>query len=198
MYETSKRIFDVCSSLIVLLVLLPFLIIIVCVVALGSKGGAFYVQERIGKEGEVFRLLKFRTMKVGADKMGQITIGNDSRVTGFGKFLRKSKLDEMPQLINVLKGDMSVVGPRPEVQKYVSLYSAEQLKVLSVRPGLTDVASIEYIDEQKLLGESDDPEKQYIEVVMPAKLALNLQYIERKSFFFDLRLIFRTIGKILF
>ena len=198
MYEQSKRIFDIVSSLIVLLVLFPILMIIGLLVALGSKGGAFYSQERIGKNGRVFRLLKFRSMRAGSDKKGQLTIGNDSRVTGIGKFLRKSKLDELPQLLNVLQGDMSVVGPRPEVQRYVSLYSAEQLKVLSVKPGLTDLASIEYIDEQKILGQAEDPDKEYVEVVMPAKLALNLEYIERRSFRYDLRLIFKTIGKILF
>ena len=198
MYEQSKRIFDIVSSLIVLLVLFPILMIIGLLVALGSKGGAFYSQERIGKNGRVFRLLKFRSMRAGSDKKGQLTIGNDSRVTGIGKFLRKSKLDELPQLLNVLQGDMSVVGPRPEVQRYVSLYSAEQLKVLSVKPGLTDLASIEYIDEQKILGQAEDHDKEYVEVVMPAKLALNLEYIERRSFRYDLRLIFKTIGKILF
>ena len=137
-------------------------------------------------------------MKPDSDKKSQITVGaNDSRITGIGKFLRKFKLDEIPQLINVLKGEMSIVGPRPEVPKYVSIYSQEQLKVLSVRPGLTDLASIEFINENEILGKSSNPEKEYIEVIMPKKLALNIQYIDNQSFLGDIKLIFRTFGKIL-
>lgn len=132
-------------------------------------------------------------MRVNADKSGQITIGNDNRVTSIGKFIRKYKLDELPQLFNILLGHMSVVGPRPEVPKYVKLYSIEQLKVLSVKPGLTDYASLEYLDEQKILGEAEDADKAYIEEVMPAKLKLNLKYIEDRNFWVDLRLIFQTI-----
>lgn len=137
-------------------------------------------------------------MKPGSDALGQITVGNsDSRITGIGKVLRKFKLDEIPQLINVIKGEMSIVGPRPEVPKYVNLYSDEQLKVLTVRPGLTDLASIEYINENEILGKSDSPEKEYIEVILPKKLGLNLEYINNQSFLGDLKLIFRTFGKIL-
>ena len=137
-------------------------------------------------------------MKPGSDKKGQLTVGtNDSRITGIGKFLRKFKLDEIPQLLNVLKGEMSIVGPRPEVRKYVSLYSQEQLKVLSVRPGLTDLASIEFINENEILGKSNNPEKEYKQVIMPKKLALNIQYIQTQSFLGDIKLIFRTFGKIL-
>lgn len=137
-------------------------------------------------------------MKPDSDKTGQLTVGtNDSRITGIGKFLRKFKLDEIPQLLNVLRGEMSIVGPRPEVRKYVSLYSQEQLKVLSVRPGLTDLASIEFINENEILGKSDNPEKEYIVVIMPKKLNLNLQYIESQSFLGDIKLIFRTFSKIL-
>lgn len=132
-------------------------------------------------------------MRVNADKSGQITIGNDNRVTSIGKFIRKYKLDELPQLFNILLGHMSVVGPRPEVPKYVKLYSIEQLKVLSVKPGLTDYASLEYLDEQKILGEAEDPDKAYLTEVMPAKLKLNLKYIEERNFWVDLRLIFQTI-----
>lgn len=135
-------------------------------------------------------------MRPNADKAGQLTVGNDNRVTKVGRFIRKYKLDELPQLINILKGEMSVVGPRPEVPKYVNLYSDEQLKVLTVLPGLTDFASIEYLDEQKVLGASNDPEKLYIEEVMPAKLSLNLKYINEKSFLLDIKLIFRTLLKI--
>ena len=135
-------------------------------------------------------------MRPNADKGGQLTVGNDNRVTKVGRFIRKYKLDELPQLINILKGEMSVVGPRPEVPKYVNLYSDEQLKVLTVLPGLTDFASIEYLDEQKVLGASNDPEKLYIEEVMPSKLSLNLKYINEKSFLLDIKLIFRTLLKI--
>ena len=192
-----KRIFDIISSLSVLLVLSPFLLIIVVLIPLSSKGSPFFSQKRIGRNGRPFNLLKFRTMRVNSEAKGQITVGSkDSRVTKFGYFLRKSKLDELPQLLNILKGDMSVVGPRPEVEKYVNLYSEEQRKVLTVRPGLTDLASIEYINENELLGKSDSPEEDYINKIMPAKLALNLEYIKKQSLAFDLKLIFKTIFKI--
>ena len=167
-------------------------------ILLSSKGGIFYRQIRIGKGQQEFELLKFRSMKPGSDKAGQITVGNnDSRITGIGKVLRKLKLDEIPQLINVIKGEMSIVGPRPEVPKYVNMYSAQQLKVLEVRPGLTDLASIEFINENEILGKSDNPEEEYIKVIMPKKLALNIQYIENQSFFGDLWLIVKTFGTIL-
>ena len=137
-------------------------------------------------------------MNPGSDKSGQLTVGEkDLRITGIGLVLRKYKLDEIPQLLNVLKGDMSIVGPRPEVPKYVSLYSKEQLRVLSFRPGLTDLASIEFINENEILGNSENPEKEYVEVIMPRKLELNIQYIENQSFLGDIKLIFRTFGKIL-
>lgn len=132
-------------------------------------------------------------MQTNADKSGQLTIGNDARVTTVGRFIRKTKIDEFPQLINILKGEMSIVGPRPEVPKYVALYNNEQRKVLQVLPGLTDYASVEYINEQKVLGEASDPEKKYVEEVMPKKLNLNLKYIEERSFGLDLKLIFKTI-----
>ncbi len=172
-------------------------IIIALWIVIDSRGGAFYKQIRVGKNQKEFALLKFRSMRPDSDKAGQLTVGNDSRVTKVGKFIRKFKLDEVPQLINILKGEMSVVGPRPEVPKYVNMYSDEQLKVLDVLPGLTDYASIEYLDEQKVLGASDDPEKTYVEEVMPAKLKLNLKYIEDRSLLLDIKLVFRTIGKIL-
>lgn len=163
-----------------------------------SKGGIFYRQTRVGKNQEEFKLFKFRTMKPGSDKAGQITVGNnDGRITGIGKVLRKLKLDEIPQLLNVIKGDMSIVGPRPEVPKYVKLYSKQQLKVLSVRPGLTDLASIEFINENELLGKSENPEEEYVNEIMPKKLLLNSQYIENQSFFGDIWLIFKTFGKII-
>ena len=196
MYPISKRIFDVISSLVVLLILSPFLMIIWLVVVTGSRGGGYYRQTRVGKNGVEFPIWKFRTMRRNADKSGKLTIGNDTRVTGFGKFLRRSKLDEIPQLFNVIGGQMSVVGPRPEVPEYVKLYSAEQLKVLNVRPGLTDLATLKYIDEQKVLGEVADPRQVYVEKIMPEKLRLNLQYIENRGFFKDLGLIFKTIGRL--
>ena len=193
-----KRLFDILSSLVGLVILCPILFIISLVVVSTSRGGVFYTQIRVGKNSKEFKLLKFRTMKPDSDKSGQLTIGdNDSRITGVGSLLRKFKLDEIPQLLNVIKGEMSIVGPRPEVPKYVNLYSKEQLKVLSVRPGLTDLASIEFINENEILGNSENPEKEYVEVIMSTKLELNIQYIENQSFLGDIKLIFRTFGKIL-
>jgi len=196
MYTTFKRIFDFFSALVVLIMLLPLFLIISFFIVIDSKGGVFYKHVRVGKNGELFGLLKFRSMASGADKGSQITIGNDSRVTKVGRFIRKYKIDELPQLINILKGEMSVVGPRPEVKKYVDLYSKEQLKVLSVLPGLSDYASIKYFDEQSILGKATDPDKEYINVVMPAKLKLNLKYIDEKSFQTDLKIIFKTLLKV--
>ncbi|MGV6860269.1 MAG: sugar transferase [Putridiphycobacter sp.] len=196
MYNIFKRIFDFTSSLVVLIFLSPLFLIIGLWIIIDSKGGMFYKQMRIGKNQKPFGLYKFRSMRPNADKQGQITIGNDNRITSVGRFIRKYKIDELPQLINILKGDMSVVGPRPEVQKYVDLYNAEQLKVLTVKPGLSDYASIQYFDEQTILGQAEDPDKEYINVIMPAKLELNLKYIEDKSLWTDLKIIFKTLGKI--
>jgi lipopolysaccharide/colanic/teichoic acid biosynthesis glycosyltransferase len=197
MYKISKRIFDFLSSLLVLILLFPLFFVIAIFISLDSKGGVFYKHVRVGEKGKEFGLLKFRSMAKGADKGSQITIGNDSRVTKIGNFIRKYKIDELPQLINILKGEMSVVGPRPEVKRYVDLYSKEQLKVLDVLPGLSDYASIEYFDEQKILGLADDPNQEYIDVVMPAKLKLNLEYIKERGFKTDLKIIFKTLAKIL-
>lgn len=191
-----KRIFDIVASCSVLVLLSPLFIIISIWIALDSKGGIFYRQIRIGKNEKEFQLYKFRSMAVGSDKSGQLTIGEDARITKSGKFIRKTKIDEFPQLLNIIFGDMSIVGPRPEVPKYVALYSDEQKKVLSIRPGLTDYASLEYFDEQSILGQSKDPEKAYISEIMPAKLKLNLRYIDEQSFVTDLKIIFKTIGKI--
>lgn len=189
-----KRLFDVVCSFFGLLVLSPLFIFLSLWVGLGSKGGVFYKQKRVGRFNKDFTLYKFRSMRVGADKKGLLTIGGkDSRVTKAGFFIRKYKLDELPQLLNVLKGDMSFVGPRPEVRKYVDMYTERQLKVLDVRPGITDLASIKYRNENDLLAAADNPEQYYIDVVMQDKLALNLQYIETRSFFGDIKLIFRTI-----
>ena len=192
-----KRFTDIFLSLFAILVLFPIMFVISLIINFESRGGFFYFQKRVGKNNTDFKLMKFRTMFVNSDKKGLITIGaNDKRITGFGKFLRKFKLDELPQLFNILLGDMSIVGPRPEVRKYVSLYNDEQLKVLSVRPGLTDYASIEYIEENKILGESDNAEKLYIEKIMPHKLELNLKYIKNQSFITDFKIIFKTAFKI--
>lgn len=189
-----KRLFDVVCSFFGLLVLSPLFVFLSLWVGLGSKGGVFYKQKRVGRFNKDFTLYKFRSMRVGADKKGLLTIGGkDSRVTKAGFFIRKYKLDELPQLLNVLKGDMSFVGPRPEVRKYVDMYTERQLKVLDVRPGITDLASIKYRNENDLLATADNPEQYYIDFVMQDKLALNLQYIETRTFLGDIKLIFRTI-----
>lgn len=191
------RLFDILFSLIGLVVLSPIMLLVYLMVCLESKGGGFYFQQRVGKDGKDFRLVKFRTMCTGADKQGLITVGgHDSRITRTGYYLRKYKIDELPQLFNVLKGDMSLVGPRPEVRKYVDLYTPEQRCVLSVRPGVTDYASIMYVDENTLLGEVDYPDKTYIERIMPDKIRLNMKYIENhslKEYFKIIWLTFKAI-----
>lgn len=188
-----KRAFDIVVSAIALLVLSPVLVILGLTVALTSPGGAFFRQVRVGRAGKEFHLFKFRTMRPGSEALGQITVGGrDPRITGIGYFLRKSKMDELPQLINVLLGDMSLVGPRPEVPRYVALYSAEQRMVLNVRPGITSAASIAYMDESDILARSTDPHRAYIEEVMPAKLALDLDYVKNRSFVLDVSIILRT------
>lgn len=192
-----KRLFDIFFSFFGLLFLSPLFLILSLFIVLDSRGSAFYRQRRVGKGNVDFSLLKFRTMELGADKKGLLTIGlSDSRVTKIGRFLRKYKMDELPQLFNILKGEMSFVGPRPDVRKYVDLYSPEQLKVLEVKPGLTDYASIEYIDESDLLARSDNPEKTYIEVVMSDKIKLNFKYIQEQNLQTDILILFKTIFKI--
>lgn len=192
-----KRLFDIFFSLIGLLILLVPFIIIALVIVLDSKGGIFYKQVRVGKDGADFKLFKFRSMRSGADKAGLLTVGGrDNRITKIGYYIRKYKIDELPQLINVLIGDMSLVGPRPEVRKYVDLYTVEQMKVLSVKPGITDYASIEYSNENEILGKATDPEKTYIDEIMPAKLKMNLRYIEQQGLGTDVKIIFKTIAKI--
>ncbi len=192
-----KRLFDILISLIGLLILLPFLVIISMVVALGSKGGMFYLQERVGRHNKNFKLFKFRTMQSGSDKKGLLTVGGrDPRITSTGYFLRKYKLDELPQLLNVFFGSMSLVGPRPEVRKYVELYTDDQKKVLLVKPGITDYASLEYFNENDLLAKSTNPEQTYITEVMPAKLALNKKYIKEVGLITDLKIIFLTLQRI--
>lgn len=193
----GKRLFDLFFSFFSILILLIPGLLLSLIIVLESRGGAFYKQVRVGLNEKPFKLLKFRTMFDGSDNKGLLTVGSaDSRVTGFGRFLRKSKMDELPQMINILAGHMSFVGPRPEVPKYVAMYSDEQKKVLSVRPGLTDYASLEYINESDLLVQQSDPEMFYIETVMPAKLGLNLKYIKEMGCATDLKIIFRTLFKI--
>lgn len=192
-----KRLFDITFAFIGLVILFPFFILISIWILLDSRGGIFYRQTRVGKNNIDFRLWKFRSMRPDSDKKGLLTVGGrDPRITSSGYFLRKYKIDELPQLINVLVGDMSFVGPRPEVRKYVDLYSDEQRKVLNVLPGITDVASLEYFEENELLSKSNDPEKTYIEEIMPAKLKLNLQYISKANLGTDVGVIFKTIGRI--
>jgi lipopolysaccharide/colanic/teichoic acid biosynthesis glycosyltransferase len=192
-----KRIFDFAASLIGLTLLSPLFIFIIIWIKATSAGNIFYFQQRMGKGNKPFKLFKFRTMYVDADKKGLITVGmRDSRITPTGYFLRKYKLDELPQLLNVLNGTMSLVGPRPEVEKYTKLYNPTQLKVLSVKPGITDLASIKYSNENEILEQFEDAEKGYIEQVMPDKLKLNLEYIQKQSFWFDIKIIFATLFKI--
>jgi lipopolysaccharide/colanic/teichoic acid biosynthesis glycosyltransferase len=192
-----KRLFDIVFSCIGLLVLfIPFVFIAIWIL-IDSRGGIFYRQTRVGKNNVDFRLWKFRSMRPDSDKKGLLTVGGrDPRITSSGYFLRKYKLDELPQLINVLVGDMSFVGPRPEVRKYVDMYNDEQRKVLNVLPGITDVASLQYFEENELLSKSNDPEKTYIEEIMPVKLKLNLEYINKANLGTDIGMIFKTIGRI--
>ncbi len=193
-----KRLFDIVVSVAGLTALSPLYLLLFFVVRLSSPGPVIYVQKRVGRHGKEFDLYKFRSMHVESDKSGLLTVGGkDPRVTSAGYFLRKFKLDELPQLINVLRGDMSFVGPRPEVKKYVDLYSKEQMRVITVRPGITDLASIKYRNENALLESSEDPEKYYIEHIMPDKLSINLEYIDDQSFLKDLKIIFKTISAVL-
>lgn len=193
-----KRLFDVLASGIGIIILSPVLLIIALRIKTGSDGPVFFKQVRVGKDGKEFEILKFRTMVVNAEKLGrQITVGADSRITKVGGFLRKYKLDELPQLFNVFKGDMSLVGPRPEVPRYVKMYTEEQRKVLSVKPGITDLASIRYRDENELLGKAENPDEFYINTIMPDKLALNMEYIKKSNVFYDIYIIIETIIKCL-
>ena len=192
------RFFDFVLSLVGLVILAPIFIVLAVWIKIDSMGPVFYKQIRVGQNGKDFSLFKFRSMVVDADKKGLITIGGrDPRITRSGYFIRKYKLDELPQLINVLVGDMSLVGPRPEVKKYVELYTDEQQKVLSVKPGITDYASIEYMDENEILGKSTDPEKTYIEEIMPEKIKYNMKYIKNRSLIEYFKIIFLTILKII-
>lgn len=193
-----KRLFDMVFSLALIFVLLPVGFVVSIWIVLDDFGSPFFVQQRVGLGGKNFGLLKFRSMRKNAESKGQLTVGmKDNRITRSGYFIRKYKIDELPQLVNVFLGEMSVVGPRPEVPKYVLLYNEEQQNVLSIKPGITDFASIEYVRENELLSASSDPEKTYIEEIMPAKLALNLKYLREQSFLTDMKIILQTIKAIL-
>lgn len=193
-----KRLFDIFFALLGILFFLPLYFIISLLIVIDSKGGILYKQERVGKNEKLFRVLKFRTMRPDSFAKGALTVGSrDPRVTNIGYYLRKYKLDELPQLFNVLFGDMSFVGPRPEVKKYVDLYNEDQRKIFLVRPGITDLASIKYRNENDLLSASDNPEKMYIEEIMPEKLALNLLYIKDNNVFKDMKIIFDTFYTII-
>lgn len=193
-----KRAFDILFSISGLIILSPVLIIISAVIKSDSKGPVIYRQSRVGKDNRDFMLFKFRTMRMDSDKQGLLTVGGkDPRITKAGYILRKYKLDELPQLLNVLAGDMSFVGPRPEVRKYVELYSAIQKKVLEVKPGITDIASIRYRNESDLLKEAIDPEEFYIKQIIPDKIKLNLEYINDNSLFKDIKVILNTFKAII-
>ena len=188
-----KRLFDVVASGVGLLLLSPLFLLVAIWIKLDSPGPVFYRQVRVGRYNRDFRIFKFRSMRVGADKGSLVTIGGrDPRVTRSGYFIRKFKIDELPQLINVFIGDMSLVGPRPEVRHYVNYWTKEQLHVLDVRPGITDPASIKFRNENELLKKAEDPEKYYIEVIMQEKLRLYLKYVEKHNFWYDIKLIFQT------
>ena len=188
-----KRLFDIVASGLGLIVLSPIFLILAIWIKLDSKGPVFYRQVRVGRYNKDFRIFKLRSMRVGSDKGSLVTIGGrDPRVTRSGYWIRKFKLDELPQLINVFIGDMSLVGPRPEVRHYVNYWTLEQMHVLDVRPGITDPASIKFRNENELMEQAEDPEKYYIEVIMQEKIKLYLEYVEKHSFFYDIALIFKT------
>ena len=194
-----KRLFDIIASGLGLIVLSPLFLVLAIWIKLDSKGPVFYRQVRVGYKNKDFRIFKFRSMRVGADKGSLVTIGGrDPRVTRSGYWIRKFKLDELPQLINVFVGDMSLVGPRPEVRHYVDYYTPEQMHVLDVRPGITDPASIKFRNENELMEKAEDPEKYYIEVIMQEKIRLYLEYVEKHNFFYDMGLIFKTFFVIIY
>jgi len=189
-----KRAFDFIFSLTGLILLGPLFLMAALAVKLTSRGPVFFKQERVGRNFQSFQIMKFRTMVVDAPKLGgQLTAGRDPRITSVGRLLRKTKVDELPQLINVLKGEMSFVGPRPEVPRYVEMFRDDYAELLTVRPGITDIASLKYRNESEILGESDDPEATYTQEILPDKIALAKEYIRRSSVVFDLGLIFKTV-----
>jgi len=197
-YPLVKRLFDTSVSFVALVPLMPFLLIVAFLIKMDSDGPVFYKGLRVGKGGKLFSMLKFRTMVANAENVGgPSTADDDPRITGIGRFLRKYKLDELPQLINVLKGEMSLVGPRPEVPHYVNMLTKEERAILSVRPGITDWASICNSDEGAVLAGSPDPEKAYMEKIRPEKIRLQLKYVRERSFFVDLKIIFQTLREII-
>ncbi len=197
MYLLSKRIFDFVIAAIALIILSPFFLLLALIIKFDSRGPVFYLQERVGQNGRPFSMFKFRTMQTGSDKKGWLTIGaTDKRITRTGIWLRKYKFDELPQLINVLIGNMSLVGPRPEVPYFVSKYNELQLQVLQAKPGITDAVSLHYFDEHRLIAGYEDPEQGYIKEIMPQKLKLNLDYLQQRTFANDLRILIKTIIRI--
>ena len=193
-----KRSFDVLFSLIGLIVLSPILLIIAILIKLDSKGPVLFIQGRVGKNNKDFNIYKFRTMRIASENDGLLTLGNnDSRITKIGYFLRRYKIDEFPQLINILKGDMSFVGPRPELRYYVNFYNEDDMTIFKVRPGITGLASLKYRNEVELLKAAKDPEDFFINTIIPDKLKFNKEYIKRQNFFFDLKLILITIIKVI-
>ena len=192
-----KRCFDLFFSILGVIILLPFIIIIGILIKVTSDGPILFKQIRVTKDGKLFNIYKFRTMKNNSEGNKQITVGNDSRITSIGRMLRKTKLDELPQLFNVIKGEMSLVGPRPEVPKYVELYTEEQKNILKVHAGITDYASIYFSNESELLGKAKNPDKYYIEKIMPYKIKLNQKYIENMGIMTDMKIIFLTIFKVM-
>lgn len=192
-----KRLFDIVASFCGIVILFPLIVIVSILIKLTSKGPVLFKQVRVTKNGRLFKIYKFRTMRENSEGNRQITVGNDSRITGVGHILRKTKLDELPQLFNVLKGEMSLVGPRPEVPKYVELYTKEQREILKVSAGITDYASIYFSNESELLGEAENPEEFYIKKIMPYKIELNKKYIKEIGIVTDIKLIILTILKIL-
>lgn len=192
-----KRLFDIVASFCGIVILFPLIVIVSILIKLTSKGPVLFKQVRVTKNGRLFKIYKFRTMRENSEGNKQITVGNDSRITGIGHVLRKTKLDELPQLFNVLKGEMSLVGPRPEVPKYVELYTKEQREILKVSAGITDYASIYFSNESELLGEAENPEEFYIKKIMPYKIELNKKYIKEIGIVTDIKLIILTILKIL-
>lgn len=191
-----KRLFDLVLSICGVLFLLPFFIIVSILIKLDSDGNVIFKQIRVTRDGREFKIFKFRTMRSDTEKEGQITIGADNRITFIGRFLRKTKLDELPQLFNIVIGDMSFVGPRPEVPKYVAMYTADQKEILKVRAGITDYASIYFSNESEILGKQKNPEKFYIEKIMPYKIGLNKKYIKEAGLITDIKIIFLTIFKV--
>jgi lipopolysaccharide/colanic/teichoic acid biosynthesis glycosyltransferase len=193
-----KRLFDILLSGLGLLIISPLFLIVAIWIKLDSPGPIFYRQVRVGRYNKDFRIFKFRSMRIGSDKGSLVTIGGrDPRITRSGYFIRKFKIDELPQLINVLVGDMSLVGPRPEVRHYVNYWTEEQMHILDVRPGITDPASIKFRNENELLAQAEDPEKYYIEVIMQEKIKLYLDYVKKNSLWYDIKLIFQTFWVII-